>query len=763
MSAADTGVCFLSEPKLKIVEGSGGRDPRAMSQLDWAALACVALALFLAPLVAGVFALPPLNIMPFTLGIPLVIGLTAVAAGLVVVREWGRPVAVGAVPGLAGALLLLGVWAGLSVVRVPALIYGLNTLAALLAGLLLGGIVSRLARDRNALIVLLLTLTAGASVVAALTIREYVPMARIVGPGYRAFGGFLTPDFLAGYLLLTLPITLAAASATDEPILRLLLGLATGLQAAALMLTGSRAGALAFFAALAAWGVLAFWSGAARGRGKSIGIICGVLLLGALAGSGPMRARITGAGNGATLANVQAAADSQAHSGAFRKQTWIGTVRMATANPVIGTGIGSYETAYPRYAVVAFTAHAHNSYLQWLAETGIPGALFLLTALAAVFAFALNVLRLGIVRPGANDTLLPDTRAALLYFSAPRLILTGMLAALTAAMIKSFIDSDWYIVANLFTLSGVLALTVGLSRDLAPLATQMPRPLSKGMLAFGGLLALVLLIRTTQTGYARMLLASVHPDTPPQEAVAALQSAHSADPLDPEPLLALVLPDLQQNTPATTQAALQSLDEAVRVAPTGKTFYRRAQFHARAGQLDRAIADYEQAQAREPHNVQNLRALGDALHRSGKPQQAASVYQIITDLENSNYGKIRAVPEMIEPDFVFAHIGLAEIAAEAQNIVQADAEYARAQTILRTFWHDRHNGYYDNVPPEKYDAWARAYADVLGKRSVLLNAIATPPALADRTQVENELSDFTTQKQADDAARNSAGQAGQNP
>ena len=40
--------------------------------------------------------------------------------------------------------------------------------------------------------------------------------------------------------------------------------------------------------------------------------------------------------------------------------------------------IRSFEIAYPRYAVVASTAHAHNSLLQWTSEMGLPGALLLI-------------------------------------------------------------------------------------------------------------------------------------------------------------------------------------------------------------------------------------------------------------------------------------------------------------------------------------------------------------------------------------------------
>ncbi len=56
-------------------------------------------------------------------------------------------------------------------------------------------------------------------------------------------------------------------------------------------------------------------------------------------------------------------------------------VRMFTRNPVRGVGLGAFEVAYPHYQTLVTDAtvdHAHNDYLEMLAETGVIGVVLLL-------------------------------------------------------------------------------------------------------------------------------------------------------------------------------------------------------------------------------------------------------------------------------------------------------------------------------------------------------------------------------------------------
>jgi len=55
---------------------------------------------------------------------------------------------------------------------------------------------------------------------------------------------------------------------------------------------------------------------------------------------------------------------------------WQAALNMARANPWLGVGLGNYEAAYPQYRLINWgfpLGHAHNYYLNILAEAGIIG------------------------------------------------------------------------------------------------------------------------------------------------------------------------------------------------------------------------------------------------------------------------------------------------------------------------------------------------------------------------------------------------------
>ncbi len=67
---------------------------------------------------------------------------------------------------------------------------------------------------------------------------------------------------------------------------------------------------------------------------------------------------------------------------AVRRELAVSTFHMAVANPWFGTGLGTWPTVYPRYAIVdigAFANQAHDDWLQWTAEGGFPFGIMLAT------------------------------------------------------------------------------------------------------------------------------------------------------------------------------------------------------------------------------------------------------------------------------------------------------------------------------------------------------------------------------------------------
>jgi hypothetical protein len=67
---------------------------------------------------------------------------------------------------------------------------------------------------------------------------------------------------------------------------------------------------------------------------------------------------------------------------AVRRELAISTLHMATAHPWFGTGLGTWSTVYPQYAIIdvgAFANEAHNDWMQWAAEGGFPFGVLMAT------------------------------------------------------------------------------------------------------------------------------------------------------------------------------------------------------------------------------------------------------------------------------------------------------------------------------------------------------------------------------------------------
>jgi putative inorganic carbon (hco3(-)) transporter len=128
---------------------------------------------------------------------------------------------------------------------------------------------------------------------------------------------------------------------------------------------------------------------------------------------------------------------------------WQAAIRMVEANPWLGVGAGNYEVAYAQYRLMNWgeaLGHAHNYYLNVLAETGIVGALMYLAMWVGIF----------VVTWQARAH--PDTLA--------RSVVVGLLGTWTYLMVHSLTDNLY--VNNLFLHIGIfLGLLALLHRQQA--------------------------------------------------------------------------------------------------------------------------------------------------------------------------------------------------------------------------------------------------------------------------------------------------------
>src|SRR5262249_25027232 len=120
------------------------------------------------------------------------------------------------------------------------------------------------------------------------------------------------------------------------------------------------------------------------------------------------------------------------------------TIDMVLARPLLGHGAGTFIDAYPIYHSRASSSllwtHAHNSYLQLIAELGLPAAAVLLLAIVAVVLILLG---------------------GMLRSSEPQPTATAALAAMAAAAFHSLIDFSVQIQAVGVTLAVLVGAGLG--------------------------------------------------------------------------------------------------------------------------------------------------------------------------------------------------------------------------------------------------------------------------------------------------------------
>jgi putative inorganic carbon (hco3(-)) transporter len=183
--------------------------------------------------------------------------------------------------------------------------------------------------------------------------------------GTRAawLGVFSNPNFLAFHLVISVPLALALREATPQspnrPLWRLAWLGVVGVFVAAILLTGSRGGALGLGAVLLLWLVRTL----ARGR-ITVGAVAAVLVALLMTPSSPFARQ-------ETRDTLSGRVDASAQG---RIDAWRTAERMTYANPILGVGAGAFIPSYERYAPgdAGPARAAHNSFAMIAAELGLP-------------------------------------------------------------------------------------------------------------------------------------------------------------------------------------------------------------------------------------------------------------------------------------------------------------------------------------------------------------------------------------------------------
>lgn len=286
---------------------------------------------------------------------------------------------------------------------------------------------------------------------------------------FRAFGTFGQPNPFGGFMGVLFPMAFTGMLAALYSGWRLIRGgsAARLMRAATSLLYFGSASCLVALALILSWS-----RGAWLGFGVSVAVMLFALprkaihslflafllagMVGALAASGRLPASISARLATITedIFNVQDVRGVDITPANYavveRLAHWQAAIDMATAHPWLGVGLGNYEIAYPEFRLANWKfalGHAHNMYLNMLAEVGLVGLIAYLALIFAILWYAWSVRR----HPS-----LPS-----------RLIAIGILGVWTYVIVHSLTDNLY--VNNVFIHLGV---TIGL---LASLLREVPR------------------------------------------------------------------------------------------------------------------------------------------------------------------------------------------------------------------------------------------------------------------------------------------------
>jgi O-antigen ligase len=274
--------------------------------------------------------------------------------------------------GVASAWALLQLWLGTTV-------YRFDTWNAVLfwatALVLVGAAIQILAggRTRHTFLRALLYFAFGMSVLA---VTQYFTSGGkifwLFPSGYPdALGPFVYRNNYAAFVELLLPFALLET--LRDPRRTIMHAIMAGTLYASVIASASRAGAV-----LATLEVLVVLFLALRKRivpGRAVGLAFAALLVSAAVFTGVV-------GWSALLARF-----SQPDPFVHRREMLQSSLAMARERPWLGFGLGTFQEAYPAYALFdigLIVNHAHNDWAEWLAEGGVP--FLLIVASAAIWA-----------------------------------------------------------------------------------------------------------------------------------------------------------------------------------------------------------------------------------------------------------------------------------------------------------------------------------------------------------------------------------------
>ena len=263
--------------------------------------------------------------------------------------------------------------------------------------------------------------------------------------GGRMFGPYVNRNHFAGLMELLCPLALGLAVVPDYRLTqRWFWSVLAVVMGGAVVLSGSRGGTIALGLAVVVFALLI----AAQRAGKRavVWLLAAMFLTG---GS------VLALDHGELLARYESVLRpnqfQQEDAAAYRIAAWKDTLHLIRETPLIGSGLDTFATRFPAarsFATDLFWSHAHNDFLQFVAEAGLVGGL-----LAAWMLFA-----------GGRETIHNLKRTS---GTATGALLAAIAAGCIGFMAHGWLDFNFHIPANASCFAVLAALVAARGWDEA--------------------------------------------------------------------------------------------------------------------------------------------------------------------------------------------------------------------------------------------------------------------------------------------------------
>jgi len=352
----------------------------------------------------------------------------------------------------------------------------------------------------------------------------------------------------------------------------------------------------------------------------------------------------------------------------------------------------------PKSALAGYTAMAHNDYLQILAEVG-PAALA--SWLAALLLFAQAVRRgLATEENPVRRTLALSLASGVLSFAVHGLVdydfyvqATGLAAFLSMGLCAGLLARPGATqqAADLAAASHSAspASLPGRPRASRPQYRWQRRSFRLGGPEILGPAAVLVFVFSALAGPAQMLADQaerlVQARKIPQ-AKATLQRATGLMPLNGQLWVQRSEFLLAYGERFQDSDSLHQAEDCARRAVSLQPYFARnrrwlGDLLVRRNRLEEAAATYDQALRLNPHYLEALVRLASVRLRLGQVTEGKTALQRVLEIERGLYGRIRAVPDLVELSYAHAHLYLGALALNQGAFAQAAENARRAENI----------------------------------------------------------------------------------